>query len=100
MTIGGVDFDWKITFLIILTTVVPMLDYYNHKLTRLKAYDRLIWYFVIPALVIVLLFREPLTITGLNLGIACWLSLDSWGLCCDGGDSAHCGSYRRDATIL
>ena len=68
MTIGGVYFDWKITFLIILTTVVPMLDYYNHKLTRLKAYDRVIWYFVIPALVITLLFREPLTDYGFKLG--------------------------------
>ncbi|MEM7335538.1 MAG: CPBP family intramembrane glutamic endopeptidase [Chloroflexota bacterium] len=68
MTIGGVYFDWKITFLIILTTVVPMLDYYNHKLTRLKAYDRVIWYFVIPALVIVLLFQEPLTDYGFKLG--------------------------------
>ena len=68
MTIGGVYFDWKITFLIILTTVVPMLDYYDHKLTRLKAYDRVIWYFVIPALVITLLFREPLTDYGFKMG--------------------------------
>lgn len=68
MTIGGVAFDWKLTFLIVLSTVVPMLDYYNHKLTRLKAYDRMIWYFVIPVLVIVLLFREPLTDYGFKLG--------------------------------
>lgn len=58
ITIGGIDFDLKLTFLIILATIVPMLDYYNHKLTNTKAYDRMIFYFVIPMLVIVLLFRE------------------------------------------
>ncbi|GJM42510.1 MAG: hypothetical protein DHS20C20_27920 [Ardenticatenaceae bacterium] len=68
MTIGGVQFDLKITFLIILATVVPMLDYYGHKFTNVKAYDRLIWYFVIPILVIVLLFREPVADYGFQLG--------------------------------
>lgn len=68
MTIGGVEFDWKITLLIILTTIVPMLDYYNHKLTHLKAYDRLIWYFVIPVLVILVIFQEPLSDYGFKIG--------------------------------
>lgn len=68
MTIGGVEFDWKLTLIIILTTVVPMLDYYNHKLTRLKAFDRVIWYFVIPAIVILLIFREPMSDYGFKLG--------------------------------
>lgn len=68
MTIGGIEFDWKLTLLIVLSTLVPMLDWYNHKLTRFKAYDRFVWYFVIPALVIVLLFREPLTDYGFRIG--------------------------------
>ena len=58
MTIGGVEFDLKLTLLIIFSTIVPMLDYYGHRLTGTKAYDRLVLYFVLPMLLIVLLFRE------------------------------------------
>lgn len=68
MTIGGVEFDLKLTFLIILSTVVPMLDYYGHRLTGVKAYDRFIWYFVIPMLVILVWFRESPTNYGFRLG--------------------------------
>lgn len=68
MTIGGVEFDLKLTFLIILGTVVPMLDYYGHNITSVKSYDRFIWYFVIPLLVIVLLFRESPSDFGFKLG--------------------------------
>lgn len=68
MTIGGIEFDLKLTFLIILGTVVPMLDYYGHKLTSTKAYDRFIWYFIIPMLVIVVLFRESPADFGFKLG--------------------------------
>jgi membrane protease YdiL (CAAX protease family) len=68
MTIGGIEFDWQISLLIIMATILPMLDYYGHKLTRVKAYDRIIWYLVIPALVILLLFREPLTNYGFKIG--------------------------------
>jgi uncharacterized protein len=68
VTIGGVQFDLKITFLIILGTVVPMLDYYGHEITNTKAYDRVIWYFVIPMLVIFLLFRESPATYGFQLG--------------------------------
>lgn len=68
MTIGGVQFDLKLTFLIILSTVVPMLDYYNHRFTETKAYDRFIWYFIIPMIVIVLLFRESPAQYGFKLG--------------------------------
>lgn len=68
MTIGGVQFDLKVTFLIILGTIVPMLDYYGHKITSTKAYDRLIWYFVIPMLVILLLFRESPAAYGFKIG--------------------------------
>ena len=68
MTIGGVQFDLKITFLIILATVVPMLDYYGHKFTSTKAYDRVIWYLVIPMLVIWLVLRESPAEYGFKLG--------------------------------
>jgi len=68
MTIGGVEFDLKLTFLILLSTIVPMLDYYGHRLTSVKAYDRFLWYFAIPMLVIVLLFRESPASYGFRLG--------------------------------
>lgn len=68
MTIGGVEFDLKLTFLIILSTIIPMLDYYGHRLTGVKAYDRFLWYFAIPLLVIVLLFRESPVNYGFRLG--------------------------------
>lgn len=68
VTIGGVSFDLKLTFLIVLSTIVPMLDYYGHTITETKAYDRFIWYLVIPLLVIVLLFRESPAAYGFRLG--------------------------------
>lgn len=68
MTIGGVEFDLKLTFLIVFSTVVPMLDYYGHTLTGIKAYDRLALYFVLPLLVIILLFRESPANYGLRMG--------------------------------
>ncbi len=68
ITIGGVEFDLKLTFLIILGTVVPMLDYYKHQFTDTKAYDRFIYYFIIPIIVITLLFRESPSEYGFKLG--------------------------------
>lgn len=68
MTVGGIEFDIKLTFLIIFSTVVPMLDYYGHELTGVKAYDRLVLYFVLPMLVIVVLFRESPAIYGWRVG--------------------------------
>ena len=68
ITIGGVEFDWQLSLIIVLGTVVPMLDYYNYGITGTKAYDRLIYYFIISALVILLLFREPLAAYGFQIG--------------------------------
>ena len=68
VTIGGVQFDLKVTFLIVLATVVPMLDFYGHKFTNTKALDRFVWYFIIPMLVILLLFRESPAEYGFKLG--------------------------------
>lgn len=68
MTIGGVTFDLKLTFIIVLTTIVPLLDRYNHEITGVKAYDRFIFYFVIPMAAIMLLFRESPVEYGFRLG--------------------------------
>lgn len=68
VTIGGVEFDLKLTFLIIYSTLIPMLDYYNHRLTGTKAYDRFIFYFVIPMLIILVVFRDPPQDYGFQLG--------------------------------
>lgn len=68
MTIGGIHFDLKLTLVIILTTVVPMLDYYGHSPTGTKAYDRFLFYFVLSIAVIYLIFREQPAAYGLQLG--------------------------------
>lgn len=68
MTIGGVDFNLKLTIMVVFSVIVPMLDYYNHRLTNTKAYDRFILYFLLPLLVILLLFRDSPADYGLRLG--------------------------------
>lgn len=68
ITIGGVEFDLKLSFLIIYSTVIPMLDYYNHSITGTKAYDRLLLYFVIPMLIIIFVLRMPPRDFGFQLG--------------------------------
>lgn len=68
MTIGGVEFDLKLTLLIIFGTIVPMLDYYGHRITGTKAYDRMVLYFVLPMLLIVLFFRESPVSFGWRIG--------------------------------
>ncbi len=68
ITIGGVAFDLKLSFIIIYSTVVPMLDYYGHRITGTKAYDRFIFYFIIPMLIIIFLFRESPKDFGFQLG--------------------------------
>jgi membrane protease YdiL (CAAX protease family) len=68
MTVGGIEFDLKLTLIIIMGTILPMLDFYNHRITGTKAYDRMVLYFVIPMAVILLLFREPPAEYGFRLG--------------------------------
>jgi len=68
VTIGGIAFDWQIILIIIICTIVPMLDWYGHTITPVKAYDRFIWYFLIPTLTIVLLFQEPMKNFGFQWG--------------------------------
>jgi len=68
ITVGGVEFDLQIITVTIIGTLIPMLDWYGYNLTSTKAYDRFIWYFLIPALTILLLFREPITSYGFQIG--------------------------------
>ena len=68
VTIGGVEFDLKLTLIIILGTVLPIIDYYGHRITGTKAYDRIVLYLIIPMLVIVLLFRDRPADYGFRLG--------------------------------
>jgi uncharacterized protein len=68
LEIGGIQFDGRVTLLVILSTVLPMIDYYNHRLTSLKAVDRFVLYFVIPLILILLVFRERPAAYGLQLG--------------------------------
>lgn len=68
MSIGGVEFDPKLTFLIIVGTIIPMLDYYEHQITGTKAYDRLILYFILPMMIILFIFRDSPSDYGFRLG--------------------------------
>lgn len=68
MTIGGIEFDLRLTLIIILSTVLPMIDHYNHRITGTKAYDRMILYFLIPMAVILLVFRDSPADYGFRLG--------------------------------
>lgn len=68
VTIGGINFDWQLMLVVTICTVIPMLDWYGHKITQTKAYDRVVWYFVIPMLVIIFLFKEPLATYGFQRG--------------------------------
>ncbi len=68
IVIGGVSFNLKLTLIIILTTVIPMLDAYQHEIIGIRAYDRFIAYFILPAFITIFLFRESLSEVGLRLG--------------------------------
>ncbi len=68
VTIGGINFDWQLMLVITICTVIPMLDWYGHTITHTKAYDRAIWYFMIPIVVIIFLFKEPPSTYGFQLG--------------------------------
>lgn len=68
MTIGGIDFDLKLTLIIIMGVLLPMVDYYNHRITGNKAYDRMILYFIIPMAVVLLLFRDRPADYGFQIG--------------------------------
>lgn len=68
LTIGGVVFDPKLTAIIVLSTLIAIFDRYNHHLTGNKAYDRFIYYFIIPMAIILLLFRDKPAAYGFKIG--------------------------------
>ncbi len=68
MTVLGVRFDLKITLVIILGTLLPLVDRYGHTVFSVRAYDRFLYYFVVPAVVIVVIFRERLQDYGFRWG--------------------------------
>jgi len=68
VTIGGVEFDLKLTLIIVLGTILPMLDWYGHTIFATKAYDRIVLYFIIPVILIWILFAEPLSNYGFKWG--------------------------------
>lgn len=68
VTLLGVEFDVRLTLLILFGTLVPMLDYYGHSPTGVKAWDRFLFYFLGSALFIWLVYREPLANFGFRLG--------------------------------
>ncbi len=68
MTVLGVKFDLKLTLVIILGTLLPLWDLYDHTLFSNRAYDRFVIYFLLPAGVVLLLFREPLKEFGFQWG--------------------------------
>jgi len=70
----GLQFDWKIVTITIVSTLLLMVDYY-HRLTpeewgivEWKAVDRTILYLVIPILITLLIFREDPRKYGFTLG--------------------------------
>ena len=61
------NFDWKVTTVTVVSTLLLIVDsYYNF--TAYKYWDRLILYFVIPLLLILILFRENPKAYGFSLG--------------------------------
>ncbi len=68
MTLLGIKFDPKATLVIILGTVLPLVDLYNHTFFPAKAYDRFVLYLIIPVIVIRFVFREPLREYGFRWG--------------------------------
>ena len=68
ISIGNIQFNLKLTLMIIITTIVPMIDAYDHSLFGIKAYDRFVFYYVIPAFVILFVFRDSIWDYGLRLG--------------------------------
>lgn len=51
-------FDWKITTITIISTLVMMLDYYHQFFPGFKGIDRTILYFAVPMVFIMFVFRE------------------------------------------
>jgi len=68
MKILGVKFDPKLTLVIIVGTLMPLIDMYDHTIFKAKSYDRFVFYFIVPVLVIRLVFKEPMKDFGFQWG--------------------------------
>jgi membrane protease YdiL (CAAX protease family) len=60
-------FDWKIVTITVVSTLLLIIDYYHH-LTPHKNWDRVIFYLIIPLVMILLIFRENPRDYGFALG--------------------------------
>ena len=58
---------WRAGAAVVVSTLALTVEHYHHILP-LKSYDRLLCYFVVPLLVIVLVFRQSPTEYGLQIG--------------------------------
>ena len=86
LTLGGVEFHPQFVLVIVITTILPMLDWYGHSPVRwvqettgwswlaelsnrdIKAYDRFLYYGVLPLLIIVVGWREWPSAYGFGFG--------------------------------
>jgi|GEM_PF-322612 membrane protease YdiL (CAAX protease family) len=57
ITLGGVSFDLQLTLIIILGTVLPMIDYYDHPVSGTRIYSLLLFFIVLPLLGLLLLLH-------------------------------------------
>ena len=60
-------FDWKIVTITIVSTLAMIVDFYHQLIPNLNL-DGMILYFLLPMLIIVLVFRESPTAYGFQLG--------------------------------
>jgi membrane protease YdiL (CAAX protease family) len=63
----GLQFDWKIVTITIISTLVLIISYYR-KLTPFRGLDQTILFFVVPLVIILLVFRENPRDYGFALG--------------------------------
>jgi membrane protease YdiL (CAAX protease family) len=68
VTVGGVRFDLRLTAVVVLATILPLVDVLDHRLFPVKAYDRVVFYLLVPGLVIVPLFRQTPADYGFRIG--------------------------------
>jgi membrane protease YdiL (CAAX protease family) len=66
---AGVPFhlDWRATSAIVVSTLALTVEHYHFIFAR-KAYDRILFYLVVPLLVVLLIFREPPARYGFQVG--------------------------------
>ncbi len=64
---GKLEFDWKVVTITVVSTLVLILSYY-HRFTSSRWLDQTILFFIVPMLVILLIFRESPGSYGFSLG--------------------------------